>query len=158
MLSQRFKDVLRQVSPRFEEMGLRWSVIGSTNMALHGMDVEPSDLDIVTNVEGAREIREEFHGDVEEEMKRVVSDGDSPDYHEMTLEIQDVEVHVIGGYEDDVYFGKIVEGRTEGLRSGDLEVPCLTLRAEMDAYRSIGRGNKAERIKEYLIDLNEGCK
>ena len=45
MKIKKLKEVLKIISGKIGSID--WAVMGSSNMALHGMDVTPNDLDIV---------------------------------------------------------------------------------------------------------------
>lgn len=153
MLSQEFQEVLSYVSAKLDDMEVNWAVVGSSNLAMHGMNVEPNDLDIATSVEGIHKAEEIFSDYIEEGVKesQASSDGGTK-FYEMKLSVDDLEVHFLGGDEEDVYFEKIRQGRKEALGTKDSEIWCLTLKAEMEAYEEVGKITKAERVKRYRND------
>ena len=62
-ISEAFLEALKLISVKFEEHNIKWMIVGSTSLALQDVDVEPRDIDILTNKDGAlksNEILKEF--------------------------------------------------------------------------------------------------
>jgi hypothetical protein len=56
MVNPRFLDVLRLVEARLRGAPVVWAVTGSLGLALHGMPVNPGDVDLQSDAAGAYEI------------------------------------------------------------------------------------------------------
>lgn len=150
MLSQKFRDALKRVSSELNELDVEWAVIGSTNLAIHGMQVKPNDLDLVVPREKIFEVEKTFSDHVREEVTEKTSGKDSLKFYETKLDIQGIEIHILGESEDDIYFSKVVEGRREFMDVKNIKVPCLTLENEAQAYSETDREEKAEKIREFM--------
>ena len=57
MLNPAFVEVIKIISKNIPS-SIRWAIDGSTSLALHGIDVTPHDIDILTDHEGAIRIQE----------------------------------------------------------------------------------------------------
>ena len=70
MLSYDFKQTIRVLSGDLNEQHLEYALIGSSNLALQGMDLSPRDLDFVMKIDDLRKIptilRKYMASDVEE--------------------------------------------------------------------------------------------
>ena len=56
-LNKKFRRVLVELATELKEQEILWAVIGSTNLALWGLDVEPNDLDVCTTASGITSTR-----------------------------------------------------------------------------------------------------
>lgn len=59
-MNESIKEALEIISKRLSGAGINWAVVGSTNLALQGISVEPGDIDIVTDSRGAKIIQKEL--------------------------------------------------------------------------------------------------
>ena len=55
-MNQKFTDALKIISKKMENKNISWILIGSTSLALQGVNLEPEDIDILTDKEGVFEI------------------------------------------------------------------------------------------------------
>ncbi len=55
-MDEKYLAALRTVASKLNESGIRWVLCGSTNFALQGMDVRPSDVDISVAHEDLRRV------------------------------------------------------------------------------------------------------
>ncbi|MFP4116793.1 MAG: nucleotidyltransferase domain-containing protein [Candidatus Aenigmatarchaeota archaeon] len=155
MLNEKFEEALKKVASRLDGRDLNWAVVGSTNMVLQGIDLEPDDLDISTSYEGIKKVQNTFKEYVDKDIKRrEASEKGKPDYYEMKLNVEGVEAHVLGGAEDDIYYSKVDSGRAIPVELNGYRVPCLELKAEKEACLGTKREEKAKIIEDFLDDLN----
>lgn len=149
MISDSILGALKIVAERMQKTSLCWSVIGSTNMALQGMDVEPQDLDIVLRLDDLKKIPEIFSGIIVSDVRELPTITGEPAW-EVKMEIEGVTVQILGEKDSGQYVSKLVAGRTTEVNVNGLTIPCFTLKAEADAYSETNRKKKAEMIKEFL--------
>ncbi len=76
--------------------------------------------------------------------------GSNPAAWNVTVEINGVEVEVMGGQEIGPYMQQLRNGKTTKIGVGGVQVPCFTLEAEAHAYTETGRESKAEKIRAFL--------
>jgi len=154
MLPETHLEALRILVKRHSRVKF-WLVVGSTNLAMQGVDVAPKDIDILTDKEGAYAIGEflldfvvlpvEFR-----ENERFKS-------YFGRFVVNDVEVEVMG---DRV--SKDLPGDTWGETRGypakilfeidGISIPVLSLEQEYKAYMHLKRFEKASKILERLHD------
>jgi len=149
MITDQFNRVLKVVKERMEESGIRWAVIGSTNMALQGMDVVPRDLDIVVRLDDLKKIPEIFSDMVAQGVKDLPSMTGEPAW-EVNGEIDGVEIQILGEKDTGQYVSKLINNRVKIVKTSETEIPCFALEAEADAYAETGREKKANLIREFL--------
>lgn len=151
-----------QLTPILNATGARWALGGSCNLALHGVQVEPQDIDISTDQYSAyqigvalRKVGEEIRAVRWSESQRIRS-------HYGQYRIGGVQVDVIGAAEfregdEWVQVAAPDEYKTDTVEipGSDLTVPGLTLEYELEAYRRLGREAKVKLIEERLASMNQ---
>lgn len=134
-----------------QEHNLKWAVIGSTNMCLQGMDVEPQDLDIIVELETLDKLKNIF-ADYEIAEKKQLKPG-LPVW-EFQVKIDDVEFQFIGEkLETAEYIKHLLANEIVEFENCGLKIPCFTLEAEAQAYEETNRQHKADIIKEFVKNL-----
>nr|EGQ40448.1 MAG: hypothetical protein J07AB56_11770 [Candidatus Nanosalinarum sp. J07AB56] len=133
-----------------------WAVTGSTGMALQGMDLDVNDLDIQSNGPAADRLAEFLRreGHVLETLRSVESKKMSSRLG--SYELIGVKIEVIGDLQKKVdgSWGKTVDV-TENLKnvrveSRSITVPVLRLEYEEQAYRKMGREERADAVRSFL--------
>lgn len=122
--------------------GIKFALIGSFNLSLQGVQIEPHDLDILTDDEGIAEISKIFSSKIFAENE----------YKETEFKIGDTEVHVVSSQKNplrpDDLEKFIIEVDNDGLK-----IPCASLESEMSFYERSGRAKdlgKVKLIEDYL--------
>ena len=153
MIGSRHLDVLRKIHARLEQADVNWVVTGSVGFALQGVPVSPSDLDIQTDEAGAYEIERLFSEFV---VRRVaLSTADNIRSHFGALLIDGVEVEIMGDIQkkrDDGSWDDPVDldDHKRVVEIEGISVPVLSLEYERDAYKRLGRMDKAAMLEEWL--------
>ncbi|MCD6524108.1 MAG: hypothetical protein J7K48_03820 [Thermococcus sp.] len=156
MISQIHLQVLRKLYERLKDSNVNWVVTGSLGFALQGVPVEPHDIDIQTDKEGAYEIERLFSEFVVEPVKWKESERIRS--HFGALVIEGVKVEIMGDIQkkandeweppvDINRYKRFVQ--IEGMR-----IPVLDLEYEYQAYLKLGRIEKAKMLKEFLEERN----
>ncbi len=151
MLPENFKKTIKLIYSKLKNKNIKSAFIGSTSLNLQGIDVTPNDLDLIINIPGLKLINEEFKGYITQPVskKSYFKDG-YPDYYELKLKINDVLVHVMGEYDNDIYMNMINKGNVVPIKINNISIPCLTLESEAEAYSEMGRNKKVRLIRDYL--------
>jgi len=131
---------------------INWILVGSTNLAMHGVDVVANDIDIITDEFGAHEI-DKLLGDFctlrldntpAENIRSLLS----------KYLIDDVEIEVMGNLQTRLPDGEWSDLTTfddkEIYTYEDAPIPTLSLEKELRGYTNLGRMEKAEKIKTVL--------
>ncbi len=152
MIPQTHLKVLHMLYERLKGSDVNWVVTGSLGFALQGVPVEPHDIDIQTDREGAYEIQRLFSRCVIEPVK--FKESERIRSHFGALRIDGIEVEIMGDIQKKVgnqwetpvdikRYRHFVE--IEGMR-----IPVLDLEYEYQAYLKLGRIEKAEMLKRFL--------
>jgi len=153
MIEERHLLALRKIHDRLHGSSVEWAVTGSLGMVLQGMDLPVQDIDIQTDEDGAYEIERCLAEFVivpvlykaSERMRSRLG----------KLEIEGIQVEVIGAIQK-----RLPDGTWEQLvqiaahrRWVDVEgrtIPVLSLEYEYEAYRLMGRIDRAEMLRKWL--------
>jgi predicted nucleotidyltransferase len=149
MVNQNIKDAIKTIHERLTNNDIKWALVGSTNMQLQEMHVEPRDLDIVIQHRDLEKISKIFFDYSASPVKEIETLSGKPAW-EVKAIIGNVEIQFFGGDENDVYVSKLLSGRTVLVKLDGIEIPCFTLEAESQAYMETNREHKAHLIQEFL--------
>ncbi len=158
MIPAPYADVLRRVARSLTDLPVAWAITGSTGMALQGVQLEVHDVDLQTSAAGAYAIGERLAAwAVTPVCERIAPHIRS---HLGVFEIDGLKVEVMGGLQ------KRVEGVWEPpvdigplrcwVRRGDVTLPVLSLVYEEQAYRKLGRIERADLLRNWLEDRSRG--
>ncbi len=149
MIDTKFEEAIRIIFERLEKSKIKWALIGSTNMAVQGMDIKPRDLDIVVQLKDLNKMQSifsEYHASAVKELPVMT---DEPAW-DVKLSINLVEVQVLGERDTGEYVGKLLANKLIHIRMDNLAIPCFTLEAEAQTYAETNREHKARLIQEFL--------
>ncbi|RLC60049.1 MAG: hypothetical protein DRI80_11515 [Chloroflexota bacterium] len=153
MIANHYLKVLEKIVDRLEDKPIIWVLTGSLGMALQGVPVQIHDIDIQTDKDGAYEIERCFAEYVVEPVRYLESERIRS--HFGVLEIDGIRVEIMGDIQkrlDDRSWEK--PGRVESYRRwveiSGMRIPVLSLEYEYQAYRRLGRVEKAEILRRWL--------
>jgi hypothetical protein len=144
-------EALRIIIDAIKDMNLRWALVGSTALAIHGVGVEVHDIDINTDPKSICQIGELLKEYVIEpvhykETEKFKSIYGLFNIFGVQVEIfTDLECHTDGIWQKISNPHKIIMKEYEGIR-----IPLIDLREEYEAYKKLGRIDKANKILEVL--------
>lgn len=124
--------------------GIKFCFIGSANLLLQGLQVEPHDLDLLTDDEGIMAIANIFGTSVR--------NYEGFQYKETKFSIDNTEVHVVSNNNNPLRpkeFGK----ETIFVNKNGLNIPCMNLQSELEFYRRVNRDKDKQKvllIKDFL--------
>lgn len=156
MVNQHLMQTLKLLCKNLQDSDVRWILAGSLSLALQGVDVEPNDIDIITDSQGAFRINEILK---KYEKKKV-------EYSEIgrissyfgIFEMQGVKVEVMGDYRE--------RQRTKWINlSKRLENPNIIeidgtrvlvsrLEDQLASYRTMARPKDVEKARKISQKLN----
>jgi hypothetical protein len=130
-----------------------WAVTGSLGMALQGMDLPINDIDIQTDEDGAYEVERRLAQYVvlpvlykaSERMRSRLG----------KLNVEGVQVEILGGIQKRLQDGdweppvQVAQHRL-WVEVDGLSIPVLALEYEYQAYKLMGRDEKAAKIRQWL--------
>ncbi|MFZ2310820.1 MAG: hypothetical protein WAW11_04745 [Patescibacteria group bacterium] len=150
MLTQNFLDTLKLISQRFNENNFIWAVIGSTNLALQGVDIVPRDMDIISTMDVLPKIKSIFPkyevAEIEERGSAI-----SGSYWRVVIHINDIEIEVLGEKDNGIYADRLLAGQKIDVVLDGASISCLALESELQAYKETGRQNRVDLIENFLL-------
>ena len=153
MISSQHVRALKNIHNRLRNTETLWAITGSFSVALQGMELEVDDIDLQTDASGAYEIEKVFAVDIVRSVRFSKSDKIASHWGE--LNINGVKVEIMGALQkklpDGTWESPVDVKRHRKFISFDgIVLPVLTLSYEEQAYRILGRTERADRIKEWL--------
>ena len=152
-LDSNIVDAIRTIYAKLNETDILWVIGGSLALKLVGLDVEPRDIDLFTNEEGAYEIEKLF---AEYLVKNVsLSMKDNIRSHYGILNIHGIEVEIIGHIEfkdkRNIWeAGRKLENVINIYEFEGLKLPLMQIESQLKGYTNIGRKDKIKLIEEWL--------
>ncbi len=157
LLPEPIRAALIQLIPILNATGAPWVLGGSCCLALHGVKVEPHDVDIVTSADGAYRIGDALRQVAEERQAVQWSESERIRSHHGLYQMGDTQVDIIGAAELREGEGWAstwdpAEWQTDSLAVPGTGTPVvtLTLEYELGAYRKMQREAKAKLIEQRL--------
>ena len=153
MISDQFKQALKTVTEKLQNNNIQYTIIGTTSLALQGINVKPNDIDIIislNNLKKAKDIFSEYNPSIIEKVKSSIEE---PAW-EIKMQIQGIEVQIIAEKQTGIYLRKLTKNNKTTIKLDNLKLSCFTLEAEAQAYQDIGRSEKAQLIREFLGEKN----
>ena len=149
MIDKRFEKIIKIINEKMTKNKIKWALIGSTNMAVQEINVNPRDLDIVVTLEDLRKMHKIFSEYDPSKISELKPFVEEPAW-EVKVIIDTVEVQILGENSAGEYVSKLLANRLIKIKIGDFEVPCFTLDAEAQTYAETNRAHKAEIIRGFL--------
>lgn len=121
---------------------MEYGLIGSYNLKFQGVEIEPHDLDILTNDEDIQKIAKIFSSQIK------VSNG----YKETEFKINNIDVHIVSCVNNPLRPNDLTKEIVR-LEKDDLKIPCVSLQSEINFYSKSGREKdilKVDLIKSAL--------
>lgn len=142
-MKDNFRKALETINNRLKDVNMNWAIFGSMNLLLQGLPVDPRDIDILTDENGAYEIEKVFK---DYTTRKVVycSDGKVTS-HFGAFGIEGVKVEIVGNYTSNKDMRLILDVKDKILIPFEnMKIPCMPLEKELSAYN---KGEKSERVK-----------
>ena len=152
MVPQTHLKVLRKLYERLKDSDINWVVTGSLGFALQGVSIEPHDIDIQTDREGAYRIEQLFS----EFVVRSVQFKESERIRSYfgTLMIDGIKVEIMGDIQKKVNnkweLPVNINKYKHFVQIEGMKIPVLDLEYEYQAYLKLGRVEKAEILEKFL--------
>ncbi len=161
MLSKDYIKALRIIIDSLSNKKINWALIGSANLSLQGVDVdiEPDDIDISTDKAGAFLIEKALKEFVISPVEYSACEEYKFRSYFGRFKIRGVLVEVMGELENQIV------GQDRWVKLADLsqktivktqgfQIPAIPLERECSLYSKIGRTDTAQKIKQFLDQLN----
>ena len=144
---------LTTIRDRLRKTDICWVITGSLGFALQGLDFEVNDIDLQTDAFGAYDVEKVFAENIVRSVRFSRSDKIASHWGE--LNIDGVKVEIMGAlqkkFPDGSWESPVdVERYREFITFEGMVLPVLSLAYEEHAYRTLGRIERANQIKEWL--------
>lgn len=138
MIPQNFLNAVKIVSGEFRKNGINWVLVGSSSLALQGVDIVPNDIDVLTSKEDAlkcNSILKEFLVKPVEWSKTERYDSYFGEFR-----IEGVKVEIMGGL-------KVKKGddwidlihrleKPRQILNGKMQIPVSPLEDQLESYKN----------------------
>lgn len=152
MVSDNHLKTLSFLAKLFGPKNIRWILIGSSNLALQGVKVNPEDIDISTNAGDLHKIQDILKGYCLKPVRLKEMDIFKSLYG--LFEINGIKIEVMADLEvrDGENWYKMTERKVNPLFIDVLgiDIPCMPLENELKFYKKLGRNKKVELIKKAM--------
>ena len=153
-LSPSFLPILHILHERLQGLPHPWALTGSVGMTLQGMDLEPHDIDLQSDRDGAYAIQERLAEFVTHPV--VLRESEWTRSHFGALEIEGVKVEIMGdmrrrlpgadAWSPALELAQLVHW----VDFQSMHLPVMDLEHEQGAYAAMGRTERSEKIRQFL--------
>ncbi|MBN2458880.1 hypothetical protein JXB28_01220 [Candidatus Woesearchaeota archaeon] len=148
---------LKTITEKLKGHDIDWVLIGSTNLALQGVDVEVHDIDLITDQQGGERMAELLKEYITKPFE-YSEKGPFRSYYSI-LDIHGIKAEIIAEMQYKLRSGEWSDksrvAEKKMIEYQGLEVPVWDLKKEYEDYNLMGREEKAQKIKEFM---DEGIK
>lgn len=151
MIPSQHVQTLKTVYHSLRKTDILWAITGSLNFAFQGMRLKVNDIDLQTDASGAYEIERVFAENVAKSVR--FSRSGKIGSHWGELNINGVKVEIMGALQkklpDGTWESPVdVKKHRKFITFEGMNLPVLSLAYEEQAYRVLGRTEKADQIRE----------
>jgi hypothetical protein len=147
MIDTSKRSVINLLAKKLEKNNFSWALTGSANHAIQGININPADIDIISDKFGVLEIVKLFSNHVEVYPKYTTADNITSYYAK--LNIKNVYVDLFADIKNK--FGDHLKNIHSQWRNNiciittkDTFIPVLSLKYEIEIYRKLGNDSVAE--------------
>lgn len=140
MLNTQYLNILKIIYERLKKANITWYVIGKTNLAIQGINVQLSRLGIMIKHEDLQPFLKIF-SDFDRTEVELLENGEAEEFN---LFIDDIDVLVCAEYSYGTYF--VLNNKPMQVELDNMQINCLSLDAEKQAYMKLGLYNKVEHL------------
>ncbi|KKS26381.1 MAG: hypothetical protein UU87_C0002G0060 [Parcubacteria group bacterium GW2011_GWA2_42_11] len=127
--------------------GINYAFIGSVNLYVQGIGVQPRDIDILTTLADIKKIDKILE---KYRIKDIYFDeSEGRNSYRSFYKIDSVEIEVLGNVNNIARQPEAL-GRKILINFNGINLPCFLLTDELEAYRKMGRAEKVEIIEKFL--------
>jgi hypothetical protein len=151
MMNPDFKDAILILSKLLNKNQIKWALIGSANLQLQGVNIEPNDIDIVVLVNDLEKMQKIFLNYSPSALKTLMplSEFDTKKI-ELTFIINTILVQTIGETPHSLYARQMLSDNLVKIKINNVEIPCFSLAIEAELYAKTNRKQKSKLILDFL--------
>jgi len=159
MISNKFTLALSTIYEKFKDQNIKWVIVGSASLALHSVKVNPHDIDIMTDKEGAKKINAILK---EYEIKPIVyGKTERFESHLGEFKINNVKIEVMGELREKIKNKWIsLDNRLDNhtkIKFNNMTLPVSNLNEQYLSYKDSERRKdfvRTRKIKEFFNCTN----
>jgi hypothetical protein len=136
------KEIIKNLSSRLKDVD--YGFVGSFNMNLQGIDINFSDIDILTDDNGIKKIVKTFNSKLIDKEK----------YLETYLKVDSFPVHIFSIRNNPLRKGDIKK-QIVWVQKYGLKLPATDLKGELKVYKAMNRPKDQDKIKKITKFLNK---
>ena len=153
MIAETHLRVLQTIHARLADREFTWALTGSTCFALQGVPVQPHDIDVQTDANGAYAIARLFPEYVTREV--AFSSAERIRSHFGALEIYGLTVEIMGDIEKSLSDGcwepaPDLRQHRQFVEIAGMRIPVLSLEYEYQAYLTLERVERAKLLRTFI--------
>lgn len=150
-------DALRVIARKLENQNINWVIITSCSLALHGVKIEPGDIDIITDEAGSFKINHllyEFKLDLPQNAPSDIFDSTMSKFLINNCHIEVMYNFKVKSSTDSQWHSmdKLLED-PDIIERDDIKAPVLPLSRSIELYTLMGRAkdvHKVQAIEQYM--------
>jgi hypothetical protein len=143
MEEDKIKITLQNLLPKLA--GINFVLLGTLNLKLQGLPLDPRDIDFLTDNEGVNKIAKIFGS-------KIIKDEDYA-YIQTAFDFMGIEIHFASAelnLRPENFLDYVVNIEKYGLT-----IPCLSLESELETYEQMGREKDKRKIELLREMLNK---
>jgi hypothetical protein len=137
---------IKEIATRLHKLDIDWTLIGSTNHLLQGLNVKPNDIDILISYKDLERTKILF-SDVDYKIEELPN----KEAQEMKFKMNGFDIQFCFDYPHGKYHKK--RNREDSIIMLDIEeikIPAFKLEIEAECYDLANRKEKANKIREFI--------
>lgn len=145
MIDNKLSKIIIRIAKQIDD--LNYVLIGSANLAIQNIDLNPRDIDILTDKTGMAEFDKRFSKF--RTKKKYYDKSDGRNSWRAFYEIEGIEIEVLQNV-NYLCRPKDELNKTVYIDIDNQKIKCSNLQSELFAYENMGRSDKVKLIKEKL--------
>lgn len=146
LTSGKFFQALKILLPKLEGEGVDFVLIGSFNLFVQGIEIEPEDIDLLADDAGIEKVSQVFGSQTNRE--------EPEGYKQTEFVVDGIKVHAVSNKNNPLrpagFQRQVVWLEKEGLK-----IPCLSLESELAFYQKVDRAKDHEKVQLIKAFLQE---
>jgi len=151
-MNKKIKITLKKIADKLKDSHISWAITGSVGHLISGIKIEPKDIDIITDIDGAYKIEKIFGDFIIKNVQYSVQDNMKSYFG--IIKINDIIIEIMGNIQNNVN-GKWVphtnwKKNVKYATIDNIEIPVLSLNYEYKIYKMLNKVNRVQLIENKL--------
>jgi len=150
-MNEKIEKVLKLIAEKLN--GLNYAFIGSVNLYVQGVNIQPRDIDILTDSDKINKIIKILKKYQTKEMYFDESEGRNS--YQAFFGINGIEIEILGNVNNACRLKDSLDKKIYINYKG-IKIPCMPLEEELDVYKKMNREDKIKLIKDKILEIRKG--